>query len=407
MAREGIALNALRSVTAARQAQDKAALRERQQLERATLGRERGPFPTYEQWLATRDRDAAQEWRHRVRHPATIEGGTHEQPAVRDIRDFRARIDGLRVSYFGEGARDRPAFTDNGRRIEIFNSRDRTSVLAALQLSAQKWRTFVVTGDERYKQLCVQLAAEHGFKIANPELAAAIAAERERLRQVRLSEKRAHGIEHRPRTPTPEAIYGRHLAEVSGQYRGKAVDPSRLDAQVAVRLAVTGHSPEQIAETIKNGARRARPGEHRDWDAYGRRAAEFAFSPPGRELQERLADRQQHSSAWKGGKTRTPCSAGSVVRSGTCEWSVQADSTEGSAASRSVSAAKRWPSCDTYLRASGSRTPTPPLLRGSAPPRVVVEFQVRAAVRDCPRLLRAGVEWWSVCTEELRRRPVH
>ena len=33
----------------------------------------------------------------------------------------------------------------------------------------------VVTGDERYNQLCVQLAAEHGFTISNPQLAAAIA----------------------------------------------------------------------------------------------------------------------------------------------------------------------------------------------------------------------------------------
>lgn len=48
----------------------------------------------------------------------------------------------------------------------------------------------------------------------------------------------------------------------------------------------------------------ARPGENRDRDAYGRRAAEFAFSPPGRELQERLADRQQRFLRPEGGKTR-------------------------------------------------------------------------------------------------------
>jgi hypothetical protein len=290
---KGIALNAFRSVTAARQAQEKAALREQQQTERSQLVRERGRFPPYEEWLATGDRDAAQEWRHRVRRPATIEGPTFEQPTVRDIRSCSALVDGSRVHYYLGGGHRRPAFTDRGQRIDVFDSHNRETVLSALQLGAQKWGTVVVAGDERYKRLCVELAAEHGFKIANPDLAPAIAAERERLRRVEALENSPPPAERNPRLLTPEAIYGRHLAEVVQQNQGWRVDPSRLDGEIAVRLAATGHGRDAMATVIREGARATRPGEFRDWTLYAQRAADFAFSPLAQELHQRLVGQEE------------------------------------------------------------------------------------------------------------------
>lgn len=56
---------------------------------------------------------------------------------------------------------------------------------ATLQLSAQKWGSFTVIGNDDYKAVCVRLAAELGFKINNPELQAGIALARERLQQER------------------------------------------------------------------------------------------------------------------------------------------------------------------------------------------------------------------------------
>src|SRR6267142_1416351 len=124
-------LNATRSVLAARQAQEKAAVRERQQRERAALRREMGSFPSYEDWLARRDREQADRWRYRERRSATIEGATLEQPVQRDIRSFGAVLDGPRVHYHRAGSR-RPSFTDHGKTIDIYDSRTRESVLAAL-----------------------------------------------------------------------------------------------------------------------------------------------------------------------------------------------------------------------------------------------------------------------------------
>ncbi len=281
-------LNATRSVLAARQAQEKAALRERQQLERAALRRETGPFPSYEDWLARRDRDQADRWRNRERRPATIEGATFEQPTVRDIRAFTAVLDGRRVHYHLARSR-RPSFTDHGKTIDIYDSRTRESVLAALQLSAQKWGTISVHGNREFMRTCVELAAEHGFKIANPELQEAIAAERQRHRPQDPPGAHTPGVGPRPESLTLASIYERHVTEIRReQPDARRIDASRLDAEVAVRMAVTGHSREQIAKAILDGARASRPHEDRDWQAYARRAVQRAFSAPGEQARVRL-----------------------------------------------------------------------------------------------------------------------
>jgi hypothetical protein len=281
-------LNATRSVLAARQAQEKAALRERQQREQAALRREMGPFPSYEDWLARRDRGLADRWRHRERRPATIEGATFEPPTVRDIRAFGAVLEGAKVHYHRAGSR-RPSFTDHGKTIDIYDSRSRDSVLAALQLSAQKWGTISVHGNREFMRTCAELAAEHGFKIANPELQEAIAAERQRRRPQDRSMARLPRVGSPAESLTLASIYERHVTEIRReQPDARRMDASRLDAEVAVRMAVTGHSREQIATAIFDGARASRPHEDRDWQAYARRAVQRAFSAPGEQARARL-----------------------------------------------------------------------------------------------------------------------
>ena len=138
-------------------------------------------------------------------------------------------LDGRRVHYHRAGSR-RPSFTDHGKRIDIYDNRTRESVLAALQLSAQKWGTISVHGNREFMRTCIALAAEHGFKIANPELQEAIAAERQRRRP-----------QDPPRAPMPRvgspaesltlaSIYERHVTEIR---RGATRRPSdrRLTAR--------------------------------------------------------------------------------------------------------------------------------------------------------------------------------
>ena len=51
---------------------------------------------------------------------------------------------------------------------------------------------------------------------------------------------------------------------------------------------MTGHSREQIAKAILDGARARRPHEDRDWQAYARRAVQRAFSAPVEQTRLRL-----------------------------------------------------------------------------------------------------------------------
>jgi hypothetical protein len=260
---------------------------------RSALRRDKGRFPSCQEWLSRFEGHYAQEWRHRERGPATIEGPKFDPPAPRDIRAFSAVIDGERVHYHLASSRGTPAFTDRGKTIDIHDSGRRESVLAALQLSAQKWGAITVRGDERFKRSCVELAAAHGFKITNPDLQQAIAAERERLRPARRPEPVGRQARPQPESMTPAAIYRCHLAEIIREQPRRLVDPSRLDAEVAVRMAITGHSYAAISKAIGEAARADRPNEKRDWDAYAQRAATYAFSPPGQDLRGQLRGQEQ------------------------------------------------------------------------------------------------------------------
>ena len=291
---KGALLCAARSIAAARQAGEKAEVQERQKLERLALRKEKGRFLSYEEWLRERAPDRADQWRHRDRRPATIEGTTIEKPTPRDIRAFTAVIAGRDVHYHRAGE-STPSFTDCGKTVDIYDTRRRESVLAALQLSAQKWGAMTVTGNEHFLRTCVELAAERGFKLVNPELQDAIAGERGRQQRAKDIERAPDRADDRPGEPNGLAgIYRQHLDDILREQPHRArQDPSRTDAEVAVRMSVTGHSHSDIVRAISDGARAARPSEIRDWTIYAERAADYTASAPGRHLRDQLMAQEQ------------------------------------------------------------------------------------------------------------------
>ena len=129
---------------AARQAQEKAELRDQQKLERASYARSTADSRASKSGCprgapsSRRNGDTGSDGRRR------IEGPTFEPPTPRDIRAFKPVVDGGNVHYHLVGERGAPAFTDRGKVIDIRDSHRRETVLAALQLSAQKWGTFTV-----------------------------------------------------------------------------------------------------------------------------------------------------------------------------------------------------------------------------------------------------------------------
>ncbi|WP_321947199.1 TraI/MobA(P) family conjugative relaxase [Paraburkholderia sp. J10-1] len=188
----GALRNAAQSMLAAEQAAEKAALKERHKRERQRLRDQYRPFPDLAVWQTQYGlRDSVnQRWQSAGKIPR-IEGDESESPTPRDIRAYVPEVHGQQVHYIRIGTGElagRAAFVDKGREIDIHDWRDYDSLLAALQLAAQKWGSFRVIGNDEYKTMCVRLAAEHGFRVSNPELA-------ERIRQERLWIRRERVLE--------------------------------------------------------------------------------------------------------------------------------------------------------------------------------------------------------------------
>ena len=198
--------NALKSLMKFEQAKAKLDLKERHAAERAALKVKYPQFSeSYEQWLIDRgEAEKAQKWRYRENpkdEPCVIRGLTDVPLKKMDLRDFAGSIEGSHVRYVN---RDGLGFLDRGRSIVIGDWRDESVTLAALQLSASKWGSFQVTGNDEYKALCVKLAAQHGFKISNPELQQGIQAQRDLLHQEQQRQAAAKQAEQAAQQPVIE-----------------------------------------------------------------------------------------------------------------------------------------------------------------------------------------------------------
>jgi hypothetical protein len=188
------------------------------------------------------------------------------------------------IHYSSRTDPSRVSFTDRGKRIDVWQQQDEAAVLAALQLGAQKWGTLTITGPAEFKQLCAQLAAEHGIRISNPE-----------LRQVA-----AHGPGERPpypampaSVPSPSTAYRMHKADILNRIEVR--NPSQLDWMIVVRMRITGHDQRAIAQALKENASQGRAAENRNWTNYAERTAEAVFGSRG---DRECARSEQRAESW-------------------------------------------------------------------------------------------------------------
>ena len=331
--------DALQSLLATEQASEKVALAERHRAER---GQEReqsrqrfGAYPDLEQWQRRQGRpELAERWRYRASEAQWIEGAGEALATPRDIGGFVGEIFGREVHYRRRAEPSKPdvaaretkepevAFIDKGAQIAVFDWQDRDTTLAALQLGAQKWGRMEVEGNDNYKAMCASLAAEHGFEVTNPDLQERIRqirevlnvrdrAEKERrqpIEQIRVPERRPS----RPRNkvkreawsaampvPVPGSALDAlrwHHTEVSRQQGKSNIDLSRLDALVAVRMRVTGHSQSEIQAALRQAAASREQGPGRDWGNYAQRTARYAFSAAG---DQQVAQGAKYRQQWE------------------------------------------------------------------------------------------------------------
>jgi hypothetical protein len=302
---KGRELNAARSLLAAEVARERAALFERQRIERQSLQRRLKPFPGYEDWLRESGMDAgAEAYRFRaddaLRAIDTAPERAAEVPAVRDIRDYRGRITDAGVAYFRPGD-SRADFVDRGREVAIRASED-FAILAGLQLAQSKFGVIQLDGPPRAVRRAALIAARHGIKLKNPELQEVWEQERYRLRQGERIEyaapapvappRKREDIQRmadvQPGDTRAQVAYKLHLTSVFWERRqkGLALNWSAIDREAALRMRLSGHARDDIRGALESLAPRLHREKRDDWREYAERAAGSAFTPGGdRELE--------------------------------------------------------------------------------------------------------------------------
>ena len=285
---KGEVLNAMRSVIAAEQAAEKAALKEKHQKQREQHRQQFRPYPDLEQWQRMqKSPELAEQWRHRASEPQRIEGASGEPPTPRDIRAYQPEIVGQQVHYSRKeeaGAGGGVSFVDKGKSIDIHDWRNRDSTLAALQLSAQKWGSFTVTGNDEYKAMCAKLAAEHGFKITNPELQESIQQERQRIQQERAQAMKSEQLKQFERYA--EAVGAERYRVTSIKMRE---DGSKQTFILDKKDGITrGFTPQEIEQRTPEMQRLQRRGENLYYTPLSDKKHHILIDDMNREKLERL-----------------------------------------------------------------------------------------------------------------------
>ena len=286
----GEVLNAMRSVVAAEQAAEKAALKERHQKEREQHRERFRPYPDLEQWQRMQNRpDLAEQWRHRASEPQRIEGDRSEPPTPRDIRAFAPEIVGQQVHYSRKaepeaGCGRGVSFVDKGKSIDIHDWRNQDSTLAALQLSAQKWGSFTVTGCDEYKAMCARLAAQHGFKIDNPELQESIQQERQRMQQERAQAMKSEQLKQFEQYAAAVGAERYRVTSIKMQADGRK-QTFILDKKDGV---TQGFTPQEIEQRTPEMQRLQRRGENLYYTPLSDKKHHILIDDMNREKLERL-----------------------------------------------------------------------------------------------------------------------
>ncbi len=169
-------MNQQRAALATQHAYERAVFKAEQKKRREEQKRLTVKFPPFQQWL--RDRglsEEADQWRHRRdKSSLRLECPQMENVPIREsgphgILGFTMRTARARTRFSREASPERAAFIDTGRVIRVYEHDDET-LLAALQLSQQKWGGVQLNGSDEYKQRCAEIAAKNGIRVTNPEL---------------------------------------------------------------------------------------------------------------------------------------------------------------------------------------------------------------------------------------------
>jgi hypothetical protein len=106
-----------------------------------------------------------------------IAGALYDPPRSLELPMFahaKTSIGGLdEVQYTriaGDGRVAALAFVDKGAQVIVHDWKNEDAIRGAMKLASEKWGAITLTGNEKYKDLAIRVAAESGFEVTNPEL---------------------------------------------------------------------------------------------------------------------------------------------------------------------------------------------------------------------------------------------
>uniref|UniRef100_UPI0035ABF201 LPD7 domain-containing protein n=1 Tax=Rhizobium rhizogenes TaxID=359 RepID=UPI0035ABF201 len=225
----------------------------------------------------------------------TVEGESFVQPIKHAFSQFVAEERGEVIRYVNRkanGSIGAVAFTDHGDKVEIARWKDREAVLAAMQVASQKWDSLTINGTDSYKAIAVELAAEHGFKITNPELQDKLVAASERIARNRAGRAAIapgllpEGAKPEMQIETPTSATELAIPEKSSEpvIDGDKVRPADRDR--GAMLAAMREAAKKWDTITVNGS-------ERDKMLAVELAAEHGFKISNPELQDKLVAAQE------------------------------------------------------------------------------------------------------------------
>jgi len=135
------------------------------------------------------------------------------------------------------------AFVDKGAQVVVHDWKNEDAIRGAMKLASEKWGAITLTGNEKYKDLAIRVAAQSGFEVANPELQ-----ERFARAKARAAEKKQSAVGS---AVTPAAASSPIAASTAGE-RAIALEAGRASIdkearretrQAEVSLALGDNNP--------------------------------------------------------------------------------------------------------------------------------------------------------------------
>ncbi len=184
------------------------------------------------------------------------------------------------------GALQTLAFVDNGKQLDIRDWNNADSVNAALKVASEKWETLNITGSDAYKDTVARLAAEHGYKIANPEMQDRIREIRAEIEmnRARIAEGQAQSDEKQEAAPSARQDKRDELARAEG--------PTSTAAEREIRLQdIRGRVDREAARETEQadrakGAKEPNPAQTNEQPPYRSQAEAASAREADRSMED-------------------------------------------------------------------------------------------------------------------------